>query len=167
MLALPLPLLCARAWGQGTEGVGESSSGDGTPWSPFLFVCFLAVDYLWSFLVIGWPAIAWTTLRIREMAREISWFTLWIQPAALAGSLLANLLLRLLDPAYAQRRADEFVLAHYALHFVLGGAAIGLVIWHFERRRWGLSRGFAWTMSLVGAVLMNPASGGYALAAWS
>ncbi len=153
ILALPviLPLMSAAA--------EDSSSG-----SLFLFVCLLAVDYAWCFLLVGWPAIAWTSLRIREMALEMLWLTLVIQPAALVGTLLANLLIHVLDPGSGDKGEAGFVLSHSILHFLLGGIAVGLVIWHFECRRWGLSRGLAWTLTLVGAALVNPVFGGYALA---
>jgi len=150
-LALAAAGPCALALGQEhLRGIPESRPDGESSVSLFFFVCLLLADYLWTFLFIGWPAISSTTLRIREMALEILWITLWSQPAA----LLPTLLVRVLEPGAFRFLAHSF----------LGGASVGLVIWHFARRRWGLSRGWSWILTLIGASLLNPASGGYALA---
>ena len=151
MVALVAAWLSTAALGQeGARGIPATHPDDESSVSLFFFVCLLVADYLWTFLFIGWPAIGATTLRIREMAREILWLTLWSQPAALVPTLLV----RVLDPGALQ----------FLVHAFLGGTAVGLVIWHFARRRWGLSRGWSWILTFIGASLLNPASGGYALA---
>jgi len=130
----------------------------------FFFLCLLLADYMWTFLLIGAPAMSSTTLRIREMALEILWITLWSQPVALLAMLLAKLLVYLfIGPG--EDGTDVTATALYVLvHAILGGVAVGLVVWHFPRRRWGLSRAWAWGLSLIGGIVLNPASGGYALA---
>ncbi len=165
MFALAAAWLSACALGQdGVRGIPESPPDEHGTVSFVLFVCLLLADYMWTFLFIGWPSISATTLRIREMALEIMWLTLWSQPAALVATLLTRLLCHLFGPSGEHGAEVSAPALLLLVHAVLGGAAVGLVIWHFERRRWGLSRGWAWTMTLVGAALLNPASGGYALA---
>lgn len=128
------------------------------------FVCLLLADYMWTFFLIGVPAMSSTTLRIREMALEILWITLWSQPVALVVMLLTRLGFHLFGPPAKSGAEFPATALQLLVYAVVGGVAVGLLVWHFPRRRWGLSRTWSWFLSLIGGVLLNPASGGYALA---
>jgi hypothetical protein len=126
----------------------------------------LAFDYARCFLVVGWPAIAWTTHRIREMALEMLWLTLWSQLAERISAWVAGLFAAPAAPLRGLPGEPGFREDPFVIHFVIGGVLVGILIWYFARRRWGLSNGAAWTLTLASGFLTNPVFGGYASAAW-
>jgi hypothetical protein len=155
---LALCALCGAARADGidiAQWLLQLPQGDGPGATIALLVLLLAIDYGLNFLVIGWPMKAWSGLPLGKVAKELVWYTLCAQLADRVGALLAIPAAIALAPMFD---THGFV-APLLLASVLVAIGIGFVVLAFARRRWGLSRGRAWTLSVAGAILTHPVLG--------
>jgi hypothetical protein len=131
-----------------------------TWWGAGRTLAFIAVllvaDYAINALVIGWPAKIWSGLPNAKLARELVRYTLWAQVADRIGALGSLVVLAALEPWLDKHREGYWVTPLIESKIALSAIAIGFVAWRYTRKRWGLSRGRAWTLSIAAAVLTNP-----------
>ncbi len=131
-----------------------------TGWGPGGTMAFIAIllvaDYAINALVIGWPAKRWSGLPGVKLAWELVPYTLWAQFADRIGAFGSILVLAAIDSRLDKHGEGYYIMPLIVAKTVLSAIAIGFVVWRFARKRWGLSRGRACTLSVAGGILTNP-----------
>ena len=124
-----------------------------------LDLLFIAVNYLFNFFFIGYPAMVLGKIAFDAMAWDILLITLGVQCADRAGAVIIGMLV---GPALANSMngywGDWITAGYYfSLNFMFSGLAIGALILFFGTRRWGLSMKARWGLALLAVIFTNPA----------
>jgi hypothetical protein len=135
----------------------------------------MAANYVWNFVVIGWPAIKIGSVPIRRVSLGLISLTLLGQIADRVGAFATLVALSPFEQAHQNYIVQhirheqpnalgqwvskhEWLLAHswLILNFLFSGAAVAFLTWFFLRR-WSVPRSVSWKIMLAATILTNPA----------
>jgi hypothetical protein len=147
--AFDIPAYLARfnTWNHSTAGICG------------LVLGLAAIDYLWNLLVIGLPCMRICAIRRKRLLLDVGLLTLLGQVADRLGAVIALTLVTARPIADLLVRRNAWGLWHWVLlgNLACSGAAIGLLVWLFVRKKWGGTRRAALIMATVAAIVTNPA----------
>ena len=123
-----------------------------------LDLLFIAVNYLFNFFFIGYPAMVLGKIAFDAMAWDILLITMGVQIADRAGAVMTGIFV---GPAIANSMdtywPDWITVGYYfSLNFTFSGLAVAALVLFFGARRWGLSMKARWGLALLAVIFTNP-----------